>query len=191
MIKIGITGLIASGKSTVAKILSNRKYPIFDADYEVKKIYQKNLFKKKIYKKFRVTTKKEIKRIVNNNPKKLIILEKIIHPLVRKELKNFVKRNKRKKLLLFDIPLLIESKLMSNFHSIIFVNCRKEIRKKRFQKKRKNKKLFNILDKRQLKPVKKIKSSNYVINNNFSFKMLKDNVNIIRQLILMSLKNYE
>ena len=186
MIKIGITGLIASGKSTVAKILSNRKYPIFDADYEVKKIYKKNLFKKKIYKTFRVKTKQEIKRIVNNNPKKLIILEKIIHPLVRKELKNFVKRNKRKKLLLFDIPLLIESKLMSNFHSIIFVNCRKEIRKKRFQKKIKNKKLFNILDKRQLKPAKKIKLSNYVINNSFSFKILKDNVKIIRELILIS-----
>ena len=75
---------------------------------------------------------------------------------------------------------------MSNFHSIIFVNCRKEIRKKRFQKKIKNKKLFNILDKRQLKPAKKIKLSNYVINNSFSFKILKDNVKIIRELILIS-----
>jgi len=186
MIKIGITGSIASGKSTVAKILSNRKYPIFDADNEVKKIYQKKLFKEKIYKKFQVTTKKEIKRIVSDNSKKLIILEKIIHPFVRKELKNFLKRNKRKKILLFEIPLLIESKLMSNFNKIIFVDCKRDIRIKRFQKTGKNKKLFNILDKRQLKPAKKIKLSDYVINNNFSFKMLKHNAKIIYELIKIS-----
>ena len=45
MNKIGITGLIASGKSSVAKILSKNNYPIFDADLEVKKIYQKKIFK--------------------------------------------------------------------------------------------------------------------------------------------------
>ena len=32
MIKIGITGSLASGKSTVAKIISSNKYPLFDAD---------------------------------------------------------------------------------------------------------------------------------------------------------------
>ena len=40
MIKIGITGSIASGKSTVAKFLSENKYPIFNADNEVKNIYK-------------------------------------------------------------------------------------------------------------------------------------------------------
>ena len=40
MIKIGITGSLASGKSTVAKMISSRKYPLFDADKVVKKIYQ-------------------------------------------------------------------------------------------------------------------------------------------------------
>ena len=38
MIKIGITGSIASGKSTVAKILSGKKFPLFDSDKEVKNI---------------------------------------------------------------------------------------------------------------------------------------------------------
>ena len=38
MIKIGITGSVASGKSTVAKILSRGIYPIFSADKIVKKI---------------------------------------------------------------------------------------------------------------------------------------------------------
>ena len=42
MIKIGITGSIASGKTTVAKMLSGKKYPLFDADTEVKNIYKKS-----------------------------------------------------------------------------------------------------------------------------------------------------
>ena len=40
MIKIGITGSLASGKSTVAKIIASKKYPLFDADKVVKQIYQ-------------------------------------------------------------------------------------------------------------------------------------------------------
>ena len=47
MIKVGITGLIASGKSTVAKTLSRGKHPVFNADFEVKKIYKKRVFKEK------------------------------------------------------------------------------------------------------------------------------------------------
>ena len=45
MIRIGILGDIGSGKSYVAK---NFGYPVFDADYEVSKIYKKD---KKIFKK--------------------------------------------------------------------------------------------------------------------------------------------
>ena len=41
MIKIGITGSMASGKSTVAKLMSRGKYPIFNADKIVGDIYKK------------------------------------------------------------------------------------------------------------------------------------------------------
>ncbi len=48
MIKIGITGSIASGKSLVAKIIAGKKYPLFDADQAVKKIYKNKNIKKKL-----------------------------------------------------------------------------------------------------------------------------------------------
>ena len=38
---IGITGSIASGKTTVAKIMSGKKHPLFSADKVVSKIYKK------------------------------------------------------------------------------------------------------------------------------------------------------
>ena len=55
MIRIGILGNIGSGKSYVA---SNFGYPVFDADYEVTKLYKKN---KKIFLKLRKILPKNIK----------------------------------------------------------------------------------------------------------------------------------
>ena len=54
MIKIGITGSIASGKTTASKILSYRRGPLFSADAIVKKFYNNNNFKKLLAKKFNV-----------------------------------------------------------------------------------------------------------------------------------------
>ena len=183
MIKIGVTGSIASRKTTVARILSGRKYPLFDADKEVNKIYKKNSFKKKICKKFKLKNNKniknKIKKIISKNKKSLKDLERIIHPLVRREVRNFSKKNKNKKFIIFEIPLLIESKLMKNYDKIVFVNSKKGLRIKRFLKRGKSLKLFNLLDKRQLPPAKKIKFCDYVINNNNSLKLLKKNVKII------------
>ena len=187
MIKIGVTGSIASGKTTVARILSGTKYPLFDADKEVNKIYQQESFKRKICKKFKFKDKKniknKIKKILSNNKKTIIDLEKIIHPLVRKEIRKFSKKNKNKKMVIFEIPLLIESKLMKNYDKIIFVNARKNLRKRRFAKKKKNIRIFNYLDKKQLSPVKKIKFCDYVINNNSSLNILKKNVKILKRKI--------
>ncbi len=180
MIKIGITGSLASGKSTVAKILASKKYPLFDADKAVKKIYRTNIFKTKILKKFKLKSKNNIKnnikKIISKNEKLLKDLEKIIHPIVRKQIRNFIKNNKKKKFVIFEIPLLIESKLMKDYDKIILVNSRRDLRLKRYLKRGNNKKIFNLLNKRQLSPVKKIKFCDYVINNNGSLKLLKKNI---------------
>ena len=124
-----------------------------------------------------------MKKLLSKNPEKLRTIEKIIHPLVRKELKSFVKKNKRQKFLIFEIPLLIESRLMKSFDKIILVNSKKVLRLKRYLKRRKNKIFFKLLDKRQLSPIKKIKFSDHVINNNGSLKNLRKNVMIIKNKI--------
>ena len=187
MIKIGITGSLASGKSTVGKIISSGKYPLFDADKTVRQIYQSIIFKNKVYKKFKLKNKKniknKIKKIISSDKKYLNDLEKIIHPLVRKQIIKFTKKNRGKKFLIFEIPLLIESKQMQSYDKIIFVNSRKDLRLKRYLKRGNNRRLFNLLNKRQLSPAKKIKFCDYVINNNGSLKLLKRNIkNIMMKL---------
>ena len=111
MKKIGITGSISSGKTTVSKILSAGKGPFFSADLVVKKLYQKKSFKKKILKKFKFRNtkniKKSLKQKILENKNNLKIMEKIIHPIVRDEMKKFIKRNKKKNFIFLEIPLLI------------------------------------------------------------------------------------
>jgi len=187
MIKIGITGSLASGKTTVAKMISSGKYPLYNADRDVKKIYQTNIFQAKVFKKFKLKNKKniknKIKKIISSDKKSLKVLEKIIHPLVREQIRKFTKKNNGKKFIIFEIPLLVESKQMKNYDRIIFVNSRRDLRLKRYLKRGNNKNFFNLLNKRQLSPAKKIKFCDYVINNNGSIKLLKKNIkNIMLKL---------
>ena len=168
MIKIGVTGLLSSGKTTVSKILSIKKYPIFSADKEVKRLYTNSSFIKKIKKNFKLeenkTIKSQIKNKILKNDKNLKKLEMLIHPL-----------KKNNKILILEIPLLIESKLMKYFDVIFFVAAHKKNRIKRYLNSGGNKKIFNLLDKRQMKSSVKVKSCDHVIHNNRSFKMLKKN----------------
>ena len=43
MMKIGITGSLASGKTAASKILSNKRGPLFSADSVVKSLYKKKI----------------------------------------------------------------------------------------------------------------------------------------------------
>ena len=69
---------------------------------------------------------------------------------------------------------------MKDYDVIIFVNSKKKIRLKRYLKRGRNKKTFNLLDKRQLSPSKKIKFCDFVINNNKSLKKLKKKIKSIQ-----------
>ena len=70
---------------------------------------------------------------------------------------------------------------MKDYDKIIFVDSKKKLRLRRYLKRGQNKKIFNLLDKRQLKPAKKIKFCDYVINNNTSLKKLQKNVKIVKK----------
>ena len=67
MIKIGITGSLASGKTTASKILSLRRGPLFSADKTVKELYQNKQFKSLIAKRFRLKNNNQIKKSLKHN----------------------------------------------------------------------------------------------------------------------------
>ena len=92
MIKIGITGSLASGKTTASKIISFRRGPLFSADKVVKELYKNKHFKSLVSRRFRIKNnsqiKKSLKKLVIKNKVDIKKLERIIHPLVRKKMKN-------------------------------------------------------------------------------------------------------
>ena len=180
MIKIGITGSIASGKTTASKILSFKKGPLFSADKEVKKLYKNKNFQRLLIKEFNIEKKSNLKKLLKKKIFKSKIeikkLESIIHPLIRKEMKKFSIRNRNKKKLFYEIPLLIESKLMKYFDIIIFIKAKKQIRLKRFKLKGGEEKLFNFMNKKQFSDAKKVKFCDYVIVNEKNLNILKKNL---------------
>ena len=189
MIRIGILGNIGSGKSYVAKKFG---YPVFDADYEVSKLYKKD---KKIFKKlkkkipkqissFPIDKKEIIHAILNNkfNLKKIIT---IVHLEIRKALKLFIIKNKNKKIVILDIPLLLENKINNKNDILVFVDSKKAEVEKRLKKRLNfNKKLLNKFKKIQFSSSYKKKKSNFIIKNNFKKKSLNKDIKKILDKIL-------
>ena len=180
--KIGITGSLSSGKTSVAKILSKNKDILFSADKIVGNLYSNKKFKKKIINKFKVKKKNikdEIKLKLLNKEISLKELGLIIHPFVRKKMREFYRKNKKKKIIFFEIPLLIESRLMKFFDFIILVVAPKKNRLKRYLKSGGKEEMFHLLDKNQISAKKKIKYCDFLIVNNKSKNILKKKVHDI------------
>ena len=185
--KIGITGSLASGKTTASKILSFKRGPLFSADKVVKELYKNNRFKLLIKKKFKIDNdkiKKTLKEIILRNKKNIKKLEMMTHPLVRKKMNDFTLKNKNKKNLFYEIPLLIESKLMKNFDIILFIKAKKKLRLKRFKLKGGDEKLFTFLNNKQLSDQKKIKFCDYIVVN-------EKNLNFLKKKLSAIMKKYE
>ncbi len=184
MIKIALVGDIGSGKSYFSRLF---KFPVFNADLEVSKIYDKDKnFNKLIKKKFPrqifsfPLKKEEIIKCILSNSKNLKKLSKIVHPIVRKKLNIFLKKNKNKKFVILDIPLYFENNLNNKNDVIVFIDSKKKDIKSRLLKRKSfDNKLLKLFKKIQLSLVIKKKRSNFIIKNDFSTKNAKKSVKYI------------
>ena len=188
MIKIGILGDIGSGKSFVAQ---NFGYPVFNADYEVARLYKqnKNIFnklKKKLPKYIHSfpIEKTEISNAILANKNNLNKLVKIIHAEIRKKLNNFLKKNKNKKFVILDIPLLLENKINKKEDVLVFVQSKKSMILKNLKKRKNfNQKLFKKFKGIQLPISYKKKRSHFIVKNNFTKKSVNDGIkNILKEI---------
>ena len=188
MIRIGILGDIGSGKSYVAK---NFGYPVFNADYEVSKIYKKD---KKIFYKLKKALpnyifsfpikKKEISNEIISNKFNLQKIIKIVHLEVRKRMNIFLKNNNHKRAVILDIPLLLENRINNKKDILIFVQSNKSDIIKRLKKRPNfNQKLFTKFKKIQLSLDYKKKKSKFIIKNNFTSKSVKREIKRIKKYL--------
>ena len=194
MIRIGIVGDIGSGKSYVAKQFG---FPIFNADFEVNKIYKKS---RKCFKKLKRAfpnhifsfpiKRRELFRIVKENKNNVKKINKIIHPEVRLRMNKFLNKNKKKKAIVLDIPLLLEGKINKKRDILVFVGAKKKEINKRLKKRYNfNIGIFKKLKKLQLPLEIKKKKSNFIIINNFTSLSVKKSVKILKNKILKNERN--
>ena len=188
MIRIGILGGIGSGKSFVAK---NFGYPVFNADYEVSKLYQKN---RNVYQKLKKVLPKYIYEfpidkvqlsaaiLANNSNLKKII--EIVHKEIRRKLRSFLNKNRTKKFVILDIPLLLENKINKKNDILVYVESSKtDILRKLNKRKNFNLKILNKFKKIQLPLAYKRKKSRFIIKNEFTKKSAMDGIKNILKII--------
>lgn len=117
MLVIGLTGGIASGKSTVSKLLREMELPVFDADESSRQAVRKGsrglalvveAFGEEYLNQDGEMNRPKIAELVFKDKEALHTLEAIIHKVVWQEAEEFLAANSNKKVVVLDVPLLIE-----------------------------------------------------------------------------------
>jgi dephospho-CoA kinase len=138
MLKIGITGGIGSGKTTVAKVFETLGIPVYYADDEAKRIMNEDsALKKKITVSFGNESYENGKlnraylaSVVFNNNYKLDLLNSIVHPATIKDAEQWM-QNKNTAYALKEAALLFESGAAENLDYVIGVTAPQHLRIKR------------------------------------------------------------
>ncbi|MHB8481921.1 MAG: dephospho-CoA kinase [Nitrospiria bacterium] len=146
IIKVGLTGGIASGKTTLAKMFKSLGAEIIDADKIARRVVKKGLpAYQKIVKTFGdqcLNKKGEINRsylgkIVFADPEKRKRLNDIVHPEVfkiEKKEENKIRKRNPKAVILYDIPLLIETGSHLKMDRVILVHVRRKVQIERLRR---------------------------------------------------------
>ena len=181
MIKIAITGNIASGKSSVEKLLIAKGFKVYDTDKIAHDILDKSQEVKEIFKDFDILEGEKIDRtklgnVVFSDKAMLKQLEDIIHPLVKERLIEIFKEDDF--IVFVSVPQLFEASLEKLFDKIVFITAPEELRLERLIQRNglsKEDALKRINT--QIKDELKIPKCDYVIQNNADLTLLERQVN--------------
>lgn len=138
MIKLGLTGSIGMGKSTVAAMFEEEGVPVFDADATVHALQgPSGKLVEAIEAEFPDTTdelgvnRTLLAEAVFGNEEAFKRLESIVHPAVAEERAIFLVRHSTRPLVVFDIPLLFETGGWQGVDKIAVVSAPPEIQRAR------------------------------------------------------------
>ena len=138
MIVLGLTGCIGMGKSTAANFFRACGAPVFDADACVHRLYRTRAVQPLEAAFPGVTVGGQIDRLklaaaVLGNPKEMLRLESIVHPMVKLERSQFLRhaRAEGRRLAVLDIPLLFETEAQGEVDAIAVVSAPASVQRQR------------------------------------------------------------
>ena len=174
LIKIGITGGIGSGKSTVCQLFRVHGIPVFCADTEAKKLNDSSpviceqlslLFGSDLYKD-NCLNRQKLASIIFSNPTYLQQVNAIIHPEVAKLFEEWANQQKNAPFVIIDAPVLFEAGFDALVDKTITVYASKETRLERIEKRDNiNAAQIEARMNSQLPENEKMQRSNFVIMN--------------------------
>ena len=134
----GLTGGIASGKSTVARLLAERKVPVIDADQVSRQLsVPGGAAYPLILKRFGTVDRAALRKTVFADPQARKDLEAILHPLIRTESLRQIQVAATTSVpgvlrpVVYEAALLVESGRSKDLAGLIVVDCPSEVRKQR------------------------------------------------------------
>lgn len=146
MILVGLTGGIATGKSTVARMFRRCGAVVIDADDLARQVVKPGTpawreivqtFGKSVLHHDRTINRRALGAIVFHNRAKLRRLERIIHPRVAREQMRLAKQaghNNPKAVVIYDVPLLFEAGIDKRVDKTIVVTADRDTQIERLSK---------------------------------------------------------
>ncbi|PLR81495.1 dephospho-CoA kinase [Bacillus canaveralius] len=174
----GLTGGIASGKSTVANMLKEMGLTVIDADAEARAAVKRgerahqeivDYFGADILAADLEINRSKLGEIIFNDEEKRLVLNRIVHPAVRERmaLKRETALENGEQLIVMDIPLLLESKLTSIVDKVLLVYTDPDVQLARLMNRNSFSEQEALARINAQMPLKeKVKLADAVINNN-------------------------
>ncbi len=188
----GLTGGIASGKSTVSSIFRSFGVEIADADITAKKISEredviqeiKKIFGKDVLSAEGQIDRVKLKEVVFSDKNKLVQLNNIIHPKVMEEFKKIKENTPKNDIIIFDIPLLFEAGMDKMCDTVILVYADRETQIERIKARDgvSRELAEKIIDAQMSLEDKKEKSDIHIENNGTQEELKKKVEDIYRKL---------
>ena len=190
MIRLGLTGGIGMGKSTIAALFAAHGIPGFNADEIVHRLQApQGAAIPALARAFPtvvpdgILDRARLRALVLADAEQMRILERIMHPLVHEARTDFLTQMRDKKAVLFDIPLLFETKAQGEFDKVIVVSCPRETQITRVLQRGVPLADIEAIIDRQMPDAQKRALADYVIENGGTLDDTKTQVNaIIKEL---------
>jgi len=186
MFVIGLTGSIAMGKSTTARLFAEAGVPVHDSDATVHKLYE-NEAVAAIEAEFPGTTRDGkvdravLGRRVLGDVVALKRLEQIVHPLVREASQRFLKQAEAAgaKVVVLDIPLLFETGGDQRVDAVVVVSAPAEMQRSRALERGVSPAQLEALLARQVPDAAKRARADFVVDSSQGIEHARDQVNSI------------